>query len=164
MCYGVDGRITQKRKGKKEMKLFALPSFWKATAEEKRAVCNGCGPKRFFLGELVPDEWFDVCFTGPCDIHDWGYKYREPFCIESKQVEDRALRNNLVRVIDYEMGECPPKHKHWWQFRVKRKRQQWLMKRRMLYKIAEAYYFFVDRFGGPAYWADKNKPEEMGEV
>ncbi len=50
------------------LKLYAPDSYWKATDEEKAAVCNGCGAKG---GIKVPDSFLGLEIKKACNIHDW---------------------------------------------------------------------------------------------
>ena len=52
--------------------LMADVSFWKATPEERAAVCGGCGPGKWG-NWFVPDTILGERITPACDIHDWHY-------------------------------------------------------------------------------------------
>lgn len=121
------------------MKLFAPEEYWKLSKERKDAICNGCGAKGIG-GWLVPDTMWGLNVRVCCDIHD--YMYSVGTTIEDKRVADRVFLNNVLRVV--EDGA--------WILRALRRRR------------AKTYFFFVDTFGGPAFWDGKNKPEEVSNA
>jgi len=43
------------------MKLKAPEKYWSLTDDQKAAMCNGCGPKKF--GYLVPDTMYGLNIT-----------------------------------------------------------------------------------------------------
>ena len=117
-------------------KLFAPPEFWR----DKTYLSNGCGPGH--TGDMwVPDGLLFCNIKIACSIHDFMYANGEN--INDKAEADRVFLNNMLRLI----AESNPS----WLRSIRR----WL---------AGWYYKAVDRYGGPAFWADKNKPEEMREV
>lgn len=128
----------------KKAELFAPESFWNASEEELKEKCNGCGTKGLG-GFLVPDTLYLLSIKTACDIHDWMYQLGET--IEDKDEADRTFLNNMLRII--EANKMP------WCFgfinRLRRHR-------------AYVYYNAVHMYGGPAYWSNKNKPEEMKTV
>ena len=50
------------------MKLYAPISYYEATEEERKAVCNGCGAKG---GIDFPDTMYGLVVSESCHIHDW---------------------------------------------------------------------------------------------
>ena len=125
---------------KKQPKLFAPESYWKASKKMLDMICNGCGTKGLG-GWLVPDTLWGLNVTPCCHIHDW--MYNEGNAIEDKDVADRAFLNNMSRTIDAKSGR--------------------LLKplRRLR---AKSYYNAVKYFGGDAFWSGKNKSGEMKET
>lgn len=118
--------------------LFAPADYRQATAEQKRDICNGCGTKG--LGGLItPDTLYGLSINAACDIHDWMYVFGRT--IADKEEADRVFLNNMLRIIEAKSGLL----------------LRWLRRRR-----AMTYYSAVRDFGGPAFWAGKNAPEELG--
>ncbi len=120
-------------------KLFAPAEYWQLTDAQRAEICNGCGTKGI-VGAMVPDKIYGLRITDACNIHDFQYSIGET--IDDKESADRAFLNNLLRLID--AGTDNP----------------WLT--RMRVRRAKIYYRAVAELGGPAFWAGKNKPEEMG--
>lgn len=50
------------------MKLYAPISYYEATEEERKTVCNGCGAKG---GMNVPDTMYGLVISEACHRHDW---------------------------------------------------------------------------------------------
>ncbi|MDL2268868.1 hypothetical protein LJC71_04930 [Desulfosarcina sp. OttesenSCG-928-A07] len=121
--------------------LFAPAEYWSLTAEQKKDICSGCGPKGL-LSWIIPDTIYGLRISHVCDIHDWMYAVGET--IEDKESADRSFLNNMLRLIEVQNS---------WAWLA------WLRRKR-----AGTYYNAVKLFGGPAFWAGKNKPEEMGVV
>jgi len=121
--------------------LFAPAEYWRLTRDEKSRICNGCGAKGL-CGYVIPDTIWGLCITEPCDIHD--YQYETGLTHEDKMSADRSLLYNILRLIDAAGGNAILKY----------------LRRRRAYK----YYEGVCAFGGPAFWAGKNRPDEMGTV
>lgn len=121
--------------------LFAPAPYWQLTDAQRADICNGCGTKGL-VGALVPDTIYGLCVTPACNIHDFMYALGSS--VEDKAAADRVFFNNLLRLID--AGT----------------RFGWLKKLRAL--RAHTYYEAVHLFGGPAFWAEKNAPEEMDAV
>ena len=61
--------------------------------------------------------------------------------INDKNAADRVFLNNMIRTIEDEGGFC--------------------LLRKLRLRRARLYYRAVENFGGPAFWANKNKPEEF---
>lgn len=113
--------------------LYAPASFKLASKEELQETCNGCGPSGWKL-DLVPDNIWLLYIGDACNIHDWMYSKGRT--IEDKEGADRVFLNNLIRIID-------------------RDKSRWRDKRKMKDK-AYGYYLAVKKFGGPAFWRNKN--------
>ena len=113
------------------VKLWCPESYKRATAEERKRKCNGCGTKGLG-GILVPDTMYGLNIKEACDIHDW--MYAEGNTITHKNTADRVFRNNLLRIIN-----ARPHGRGIISF---------LRRRR-----ARAYYKAVKHFGGPAFWS-----------
>jgi len=121
--------------------LYAPASFIAASAEVRAAVVNGCGAGGWKI-DLVPDSIYGLDVSDVCDIHDWMYEAGET--LADKEEADRVMLNNLLRKIN-------AKTKYAWL--------RWLRRKRAL-----KYYQAVAEFGAPAFWADKNKPENIINV
>jgi hypothetical protein len=101
---------------------------------------GGCGPGGF--GDLlIPDSMYGLKIKKACSIHDWMYHFGKDDLDKSRA--DRVFLNNLIRIIN------------------KNTKNRFM--RMLRYRRAKTYYSMVCVFGGPAFWSDKNKPEEMGE-
>lgn len=115
------------------MKLYAPTEYTKKTAEEIEKLTNGCGTRLDF----VPDKLFFIVNIKPaCQIHDFCYLIGETF--EDKAQADRIFLNNILRIIKAKVRFF----KFPFQF------------------LAAVYYLAVVLFGGPAFWAGKNKDFE----
>lgn len=119
--------------------LFAPPEYWQLSDAQRKDICNGCGTKGL-CGILVPDTIYGLRITAACDIHDFMYSVGET--LEDKEAADRVFLNNLLRIIDTQTS--------------------WNILKRLRARRAMIYYRAVVEFGGPAFWAGKNKPEELG--
>ena len=117
--------------------LYAPSSYTRASAAIRAAVVNGCGTGGW-KGELVPNTIYGLDVTEACNIHDWMYYAGES--IQKKDLADRVLLNNLLRIIAAASSPA------------------WLRKLRRF--RAHLYYKAVQRYGGPAFWADKNSRAE----
>ena len=86
--------------------LAALPSYWEASEERRREVCNGAGPR--WLDRFLP--WWlrwlrvfaDRLWALDCreafDIHDWDYVFLEP-TLDGKEEADSRLDTNLEMLV-----------------------------------------------------------------
>jgi len=119
------------------LKLFAPKRYWELTKELREAITNGCGTGGW-KGKLVPDHLWFLNIKEACNIHDYMYYVGET--IQEKDEADRVFLNNMLRIIDFAGG-------------------LWILQRRRR-RLAIIYYEAVKNFGGPAFWASKNKPEE----
>jgi len=115
-------------------KLFAPASFLNSPITVLMEICNGCGAANAKF-DFVPDKIYGTYIGYACHIHD--FMYNEGRTVEDKDEADRVMRNNMVRIIDTQS------HK-WWKPTA-------LMRRR-----ASKYYWAVQEWGGPAFWAGKN--------
>lgn len=122
--------------------LFAPAEYWELTPRQRRQLCNGCGT-RGFVGWVVPDTLWGLRVTPACDIHDFMYATGGP-CVADKEAADRVFLNNLLRLID--AGS------------------RFVILKKLRSIRAYVYYFAVSFGGGPAYWAGKNAPGELGRV
>lgn len=116
--------------------IYAPPAYKKLTPKQVAAITNGCGPGGWQI-DLVPDTLWGLDITAACNIHDYMYHVGED--IADKKEADRVFLNNMLRLIDAQT-KCR------WLKRLRRSR-------------AETYYFAVDIFGGPAFWAGKNEED-----
>ena len=103
----------------------------------------GCGPGG--IGDfLVPDTVYGLSIRPACQVHDHGYRHGKDASEEDRARHDRILKNNSLRIVD--------DHTKWW------------ILKRLRYHRVEKYYIMVRAFGGPAYWSERNKAEEIQEV
>jgi hypothetical protein len=126
----------------KQTVLFAPLEYWQLSIVQRNHICNGCGPGSV-LGLLVPDSIWGISVTEACNIHDFMYATGET--IEDKYLADRVFLNNMVRLILADKDA---------DFELRKARLD----------SAQLYYEMVHRFGGPFFWANKNKKENLGVV
>lgn len=120
--------------------LYAPQTYWQLTPAAHEEICNGCGAAGW-KGGLIPDHLLWLSIRDACDIHD--YMYHVGTCLADKEEADRVFLNNMLRIIEAE--------------------SIWILKRWRRH-MAMDYYGAVKDFGGPFFWADKNKQECMGLV
>lgn len=121
-----------------QLRLFAPASYWTCTEATRREVVSGCGPGRGWKAFLVPETLWGLSIRAACDIHDWMYHLGET--VDDKKEADRVFLNNMIRIIEA--------------------RTRWSWLKRMRLRRARIYYLAVCWFGGPAFWARKNRPDE----
>lgn len=126
------------KSNRENLELYAPESYWAATPDELGQVVNGCGTSGW-KGKLVPETLYGLSVSESCNIHDWMYHHGKD--INDKNVADRVFLNNMIRTIEDEGGFC--------------------LLRKLRLRRARLYYRAVENFGGPAFWANKNKPEEF---
>ena len=120
--------------------LFAPPEYWKLTGEERKNY--RCGPGRGILERIIPDKILGCDIQPACGIHD--FQYGQGRTDQDKADADEVFLNNMIRLIEaYGGRECMVR----WRL-----------------NIAREYYEAVQHYGGPAYWNEKNKPDEIGLV
>lgn len=127
-----------------KVELFAPPDYWrllKESPEVIEALVNGCGPQGWKV-DLVPDTIYGLDISPICNIHDYMFAVGKTY--EDMVVANDVFKNNLKRWIDA--------HTKW----------RWLRKLRL--KRAEKYVRAVETWGGPSFWKDKNRPEEVQKV
>lgn len=118
----------------KDLDLLDIPEIFLRTPGQKiNEICNGAGPKNW--GWIIPDTMYGLSITAAANIHDVEYHFGKD--IEDKDIADRRFMNNMLRLIQANT------------------RWNWLKKLRFL--RAKKYYAAVHIFGGPAFWAGKNK-------
>lgn len=119
------------------MKLYADPGYWEVSKETRESW--GCGPGGF--GDyFVPDTAWGLSIKPACMIHDWYYRCW-PIPDESqREVADRIFLNNMLRIIMAAGG------------------RRFLIKLRI--KRAHTYFQMVRKFGGPAWWEERNNDKE----
>ena len=120
------------------LKLYAPESYWVATPDERELIVNGCGTSGW-KGKLVPESLYGLSVSESCNIHDWMYHHGKD--INDKNTADRVFLNNMIRTIEHKGGFC--------------------LLRKLRLRRARLYYRAVENFGGPAFWANKNKPEQF---
>jgi hypothetical protein len=130
------------------MRLFAEPECWafKESFPETWAEF-GCGPGG--IGDVfVPDSILGLDVSEACRIHDWYYRLWEGETEEDRYYADRVGRNNTIRIIRHDFL-----YVH---------RYQWLFGARLW--IARKAYLKVRRYGAPAFFGERNKPETYKEI
>lgn len=119
-------------------KLFAPETYWRLPPDVRDRLYEGCGPGG--VGDrLVPDTMYGLSVKRACRIHDHMYEVGETE--EDRQEADDVLLNNCLRIIDAHTKNRTLK--------------------KLRYRRAYVYYVMVRRYGGPAFWNNKNKPEEF---
>ena len=124
--------------------LYCPSGYDKLTKNDKKRICNGCGPKSKF--DFVPDTIYGLNISEACNRHDYMYEVSLPN-IEDKKEADRSFLNNIIRIIDHETRK-----RIGWDGLSFKNPLLWLRKRR-----AYKYYIAVKKFGGPAFWNSKNE-------
>jgi hypothetical protein len=124
------------------LKLFAPAGYWTCSDSVRLRIVSGCGPGGGWKALLVPETLWGLSVNEACNIHDWMYHVGET--IEEKKEADRVFLNNMIRIIDAKT------------------RWNWLKRLRL--RRAKIYYLAVCWFGGPAFWAGKNMPEEERSI
>jgi len=135
-------------KSRDSVKLFAPVEygtqpciFHEAPREMIDTLTGGCGPGG--PGDfLVPDTMYLLTVRPACAIHDWMYYFGETH--DDKEISDRVFLYNMLRIIT-------AKTKWGWLKHLRNRR-------------AYIYFTAVAKYGGPAFWKDKNYKDEMGEV
>ena len=117
------------------MKVYAPLTYWEATEEQRKAVCNGCGAKG---GINVPDTMYGLCVTLACNIHDWMFN-------EGKTLSDFYFANavfimNLAIIITSNGSK-------------------WLAPLRLA--RASKYFMAVQELGQDAFWVGKVRNNEI---
>jgi len=130
--------------------LYAPEIYKKLSACEKKAIVNGCGAGGWKI-DLVPNTLYGLDVTSACNIHD--YMYYAGMTNEDKNEADRVFLNNMIRLID--AGVRADSNSPLLMRRLKKTLR--IFRRRRAY----AYYFAVKKFGGPAFWQDKNNPKNL---
>ena len=130
-------------KGEKEAALYAPPDYYLLSPEQKKKICNGCGPKnpKYFGGHIIPDNIWGLSITEACNIHDYMYYMGES--LVDKNEADRLFLDNMLRIID--SVEHP-----WWL--------RWL--RWLRQKSAWRYYEVVSNLGDIAFWRASEKRQK----
>ena len=114
-----------------KVKLYKPKDYDITPKEQLEKICNGCGPAGW---KAKFNSILGCNVSECCQIHDFQYEFGES--LEDKRSADRVFLNNLLRVIN--------------------SKDSWKITTYFRRKIAYGYYKAVDRYGGPAYWADKN--------
>ena len=124
-----------------KIELYAPEEYWRLSEEERSTY--RCGPGRGILEQIIPEFILGVCITPACAIHDFMYREGKA-SDEDKHNADLVFLNNIVRLIEEST-----------KYKV-------VLYPRLLFGFL--YYWFVKVFGGPAFWKNKNLPEQMGLV
>lgn len=117
------------------MKLYAPISYWGATEDERKAVCNGCGAKG---GVKVPNTFYGLSIKDSCNIHDWMFKEGTTWA-DMLFANAIFLLNMTIQIINGSNWATQP-------LRMMR---------------ATKYFLAVVQLGTSAYWVDKEENEEM---
>ena len=115
------------------MKLIAPSEYWELTPEQRKTLCNGCGPKLPIISWLIPETCWFCNITEACNIHDFMYHIGETK--QDKEDADKTFLINMYRVIDSSTSN------------------KWLKKLRKV--RARTYYRAVRDFGGKAFACGK---------
>jgi hypothetical protein len=113
----------------------APASFKSASLHELERVCNGCGAANAKF-DFVPDKIWGTYVGHACNIHDWDYEFGVDN--EDKEIADRRMRNNLLRLI---RRDC---------------KKKWYKPKAAMELRAQFYYKMVCWRGGPSFWSGKN--------
>lgn len=92
--------------------LWTPGTFVSASDEDKKRICNGCGPKGF--GGFVPDNILGMNATIVCNIHDWMYSECETE--DDEDISDFYFRENIRRFIKTKQKDEPIKT--WFRLRI----------------------------------------------
>jgi len=117
------------------MKLRACKEWYDLTPEQKKEICNGCGPASAMI-DLVPDTIYGLKICEACDRHDCAYHFGKT--IKDKHKADMQFLVNLLILVN--------RGNFWLRF---------LRRRRAL-----KYYEAVREGGDKAFWSGK---ESKGE-
>jgi hypothetical protein len=142
----------ESRDSLKRTYLWAPDEYWELTEKQlrERIGKGGCGPGSIW-DYLVPDKLYGVIDVRPaCSIHDYMYDVGESE--EYKEEADKVFHDNMHRIILWETAG-------WYKDTERRDKV-----REECYRQADFYYYMVANFGGPSFWANKDKPEENKEV
>lgn len=120
--------------------LYAPPGYWRLHPNDKKSICNGCGPAGP-LADYIPNHLFWLSIAEACNIHD--FMYNEGHIEKDRKIADRVFRNNLLRLIEDKTN-----------IKWLRKLRRWK---------ADKYYMFVRKYGARAFWKNKNSKECMRE-
>ena len=115
--------------------LYAPASFKTASAQELERVCNGCGAANAKF-DFVPDRIWGTYIGHACHVHDWEYEHGVDE--EDRMSADRAMRNNMQRIV---RREC---------------KEKWYKPVLAMEARIQGYYWAVRWRGGPAFWDGKN--------
>ena len=77
--------------------IMAPLSFWLATDEDLRSICNGCGPAGW-KGKLIPDTIWGLNIRCCCQPHDWMYHWGTTMA--EKERADNVFLANIYRYIN----------------------------------------------------------------
>lgn len=120
--------------------LYAPESYITASPEVRAIAVNGCGPGGWKV-DLVPDTIWFLDISAACNIHDWMYTTGDT--LADKEEADRVFLNNMLRLIYGATGTSGR------LLRNPRRIRAW------------EYYEFVQHFGGPAFWENKNEQKNL---
>lgn len=117
------------------MKLYAPLSYWNATPEELKEICNGCGAKG---GIKVPNTMWRLNIKECCQIHDWMFKFGKTYA--------DFLFANAVFIMNLAIAIVSKSNKFLAALRLAR---------------ATKYFMAVQTLGSDAFWVDKERNDEM---
>lgn len=119
--------------------LYAPSPYGTLSPSAKAELVNGCGSSDAKF-DFVPDNLWGLDIYEACCIHD--YMYTVGTSLADKEEADRVYLNNMLRLIEADNS--------WFGSLLKMPRR----------RRALVNYEFVTAFGGPAFWAGKNKAAE----
>lgn len=123
----------------KKIKLYAPQGYIALTPNKRAEICNACGAKG---GIKVPNTFWGLDISEACNIHDYMYFMGKTY--NDKLEADRVFKNNLSRIIEA--------------------RTSWNLLKRLRHRRKKTYVYVVSELGDTAFWAGKNKPQNLLEI
>lgn len=105
---------------------------------------DGCGTKKGWKIDVVPDTLLGCHIEEACNIHD--ILYQQGKTMEDKSNADKIFLENMIRLINGRTITWAAK----------------LFLKSTRKKLAYLYYKAVHKFGDPAFWNKKNKNQSSG--
>lgn len=140
----------------KTVELYTPKGYLDLNKEDKKKICNKCGPKSDF--DLIPDHLLFLDIGEACCIHDFMWYVARP-CNADKEEADRVFLYNMLRIVEAGTRKFLIKVKIFDRiFRIKN--PIYLFRRNLAHK----YYTCVSKFGGPFFWRTKNDSKNLMKV
>ncbi len=76
--------------------LTAPDAYWGLDTQEKKRICNGCGPSGAMF-DLIPDTVFFLKIGEACNIHDFCYHIGETE--EDRKKADDLFLDNISMIV-----------------------------------------------------------------